>query len=94
VAVTLAVEAAGGWQMVGKGATNTDGRLSDWPVAAAPIDTGVYRLVFDTAKYFADQQIESFYPLVTVIFRISDPAQHFHVPLLLSPFGYSTYRGS
>jgi 5-hydroxyisourate hydrolase len=93
VAVTLEVEAAGGWQLVGKGTTNTDGRLSDLH-AGASIGTGVYRLIFDPGKYFADQQVESFYPLVTVVFRISDPAQHYHVPLLLSPFGYSTYRGS
>jgi 5-hydroxyisourate hydrolase len=94
VPVTLEVEAAGGWQMVGQGTTNADGRLSDLISAEASLDAGVYRLSFDTARYFAGQQLESFYPQVTVVFKVSDAAQHYHVPLLLSPFGYSTYRGS
>jgi len=94
LAVTLEVEGAGGWQLVGKGSTNADGRVSDLLASGAATGTGVYRLIFDTGRYFAAQQIESFYPLVTVVFKISDPEQHYHVPLLLSPFGYSTYRGS
>jgi 5-hydroxyisourate hydrolase len=94
IPVTLEVEGPGAWQLVGKGTTNADGRLSDLISAEASIDAGVYRLIFDTARYFADQQMESFYPLVTVVFKVSDAAQHYHVPLLLSPFGYSTYRGS
>jgi 5-hydroxyisourate hydrolase len=58
------------------------------------LQTGNYRLTFDTESYFQKQQIESFYPQVTVAFTVLDAAQHYHVPLLLSPFGYSTYRGS
>jgi 5-hydroxyisourate hydrolase len=92
--VTLEVEGPGGWQLVSKGTTNADGRLSDLISAEASIGAGVYRLIFDTGRYFAGQQIENFYPLVTVVFKVSDAAQHYHVPLLLSPFGYSTYRGS
>ena len=52
------------------------------------------RLIFDTARYFAAHKVEAFYPLVTIVFKLRDPAQHYHLPLLLSPFGYSTYRGS
>jgi 5-hydroxyisourate hydrolase len=58
------------------------------------LQTGNYRLTFDTGNYFAQQQIEGFYPQVTVAFAVRDATQHYHVPLLLSPFGYSTYRGS
>ena len=94
VPVTLEIEAAGGWKLVGKGTTNADGRISDLVSAEVTIGPGVYRLIFDTGRYFAAHQSESFYPQVTIIFRLADAAQHYHVPLLLSPFGYSTYRGS
>ena len=94
VPVTLEIEAAGGWKLVGKGTTNADGRISDLVSAEVSIMPGVYRLIFDTGKYFASHQSESFYPQVTIVFRLADAAQHYHVPLLLSPFGYSTYRGS
>jgi 5-hydroxyisourate hydrolase len=94
VPVTLEVEAAGGWQLVGSGITNGDGRISDLMTADSPLPAGVYRLIFDTATYFAEGNIQSFYPQVTVVFKIENSAQHYHVPLLLSPFGYSTYRGS
>jgi 5-hydroxyisourate hydrolase len=94
VPVTLEVEAAGGWKLVGKGTTNADGRISDLVSKEISLAAGVHRLIFDTAKYFATRQVHGFYPQVTIVFRIEDPAQHYHVPLLLSPFGYSTYRGS
>jgi 5-hydroxyisourate hydrolase len=94
VPVTLEVEAAGGWKLLGKGITNGEGRITDLTLNDAQLIAGVYRLIFDTGKYFAGQQRNAFYPQVTIVFRIEDPAQHYHVPLLLSPFGYSTYRGS
>ena len=94
VPVTLEVEAAGGWKLVGKGATNTDGRITDLMPTDSALGKGVYRLIFDTGKYFASRKVESLYPQVTVVFQIDNPEQHYHVPLLLSPFGYSTYRGS
>ncbi|HKR01198.1 MAG TPA: hydroxyisourate hydrolase, partial [Pyrinomonadaceae bacterium] len=59
-----------------------------------PIQAGTYRLTFDTESYFSGLDVECFYPLVAVVFRIDDTAQHYHVPLLLNPYGYSTYRGS
>ena len=55
---------------------------------------GTYRVVFDTGAYFAVSGTQAFYPEVTVTFRVDDTSEHFHVPLLLSPYGYSTYRGS
>jgi len=83
-----------GWQIVGRGATDNDGRLRLLQEQDELFPTGHYRLTFDTGAYFAGQQIESFYPQVTVAFTVRDISQHYHVPLLLSPFGYSTYRGS
>src|SRR5262245_38078322 len=94
VPVTLEVEAAGGWKLVGKGTSNADGRISDLVPSETTLPAGIYRLIFDTAKYFGAQHIEGFYPQVTIVFKLQDPSQHYHVPLLLSPFGYSTYRGS
>ena len=82
------------WQIIGKGLTDKDGRLRDLISADEKFLSGNYRLTFDTETYFAEQQIEGFYPQVTVVFTVRDVAQHYHVPLLLSPFGYSTYRGS
>jgi 5-hydroxyisourate hydrolase len=75
------------WEIVGTGVTGADGRLRD--LGAAP-DAGRYRLTFDTETYFD----AAFYPEVTVVFTVLDPGEHHHVPLLLSPYGYSTYRGS
>lgn len=72
--------------------TNDDGRVAD--LGPDRLDAGTYRLVFDTAAYHAATQQESFFPEVAITFALADPAQHYHVPLLLSPFTYSTYRGS
>jgi len=94
VPVMLERQTTTGWEIVGKGATDDNGRLCDLLDSEAILQTGNYRLTFDTETYFAQQQIENFYPQVTVAFVVRDAAQHYHVPLLLSPFGYSTYRGS
>jgi len=94
VPVTLEQQTTTGWEIIGKGATDEDGRLRDLLDSEAVLQTGNYRLTFETETYFTQRQIEGFYPQVTVAFIVSDAAQHYHVPLLLSPFGYSTYRGS
>ena len=80
------------WAEVGRGATDVDGRIRD--LVQGPLRTGVYRLTFDTGSYFNAQGVRGFYPQVAIRFEVRDPSQHHHVPLLLSPFGYSTYRGS
>src|SRR5262245_40835972 len=85
---------AGAWLELARGTTNQDGRVSDLLAADQPLAAGTYRLIFETGSYFRAAGLPSFYPNVTVAFEITDPAQHYHVPLLLSPFGYSTYRGS
>lgn len=80
------------WTHVAEGATNADGRIPEF--GPKRLDSGDYRLTFATAEYFDRMGTDSFYPQVQISFRISDPEQHHHVPLLLSPFAYSTYRGS
>jgi 5-hydroxyisourate hydrolase len=93
VAVVLERFNAGAWQPAGVGVTDADGRVTTL-LAEGPLARGRHRLTFDTGAYFRQQGAEHFYPSVTVEFDIGDPTQHYHVPLLLSPFGYSTYRGS
>ena len=85
---------AAGWEKVGGGETDADGRVGDLMDAKVVFVPGHYRLTFETAVYFLGREIESFYPQVEVVFTVRDVDQHYHVPLLLSPFGYSTYRGS
>ena len=94
VPITLERQTSAGWEIIGKGATDDDGRLRDLLNSGAILEAGNYRLTFDTETYFAQRQVQGFYPQITVVFAVRDAAQHYHVPLLLSPFGYSTYRGS
>lgn len=82
----------GAFDEVERGTTNSDGRGSF--LASSQWQTGVYKLHFDTDAYFKSKQGTGFYPYVEVVFRIENATQHYHVPLLLSPYGYSTYRGS
>ena len=84
----------GKWDHVGRGHTDNDGRLRALYPANEPLKAGVYRLTFDTQKYFDGGDIETFYPEVVVVFETVSGQSHYHVPLLLSPFGYSTYRGT
>jgi 5-hydroxyisourate hydrolase len=94
VLITLERQTSSDWEIVGRGETDDDGRLRNLLAAGALFQPGNYRLIFDTGTYFERQQIAAFYPDVTVAFTVRDASQHYHVPLLLSPFGYSTYRGS
>lgn len=94
IAVTLMEVAADGSEVeVGRGATNSDGRVTDLVPEGHKIE-GCYRLQFATKAYFDSAGRECFYPRVDVLFEVSAQREHYHVPLLLSPFGYSTYRGS
>jgi 5-hydroxyisourate hydrolase len=94
VLVVLERRSGDGHQEIGRGKTDADGRLRTLLPQGAPVSPGVYRLTFHTAEYFAALGGEGFYPEVTIAFEIKDSAQHYHVPLLLNPYGYSTYRGS
>jgi 5-hydroxyisourate hydrolase len=81
------------WAELVRGSTDEDGRIGQFEPPLAPLQPGVYRLRFGTGAYFTAMGIAAFYPEVSVVVQIDDPTQHYHVPLLLSPFGYSTYRG-
>lgn len=87
-------DSAGKWQLIGGGQTTEDGRCAQLLPQPRALSTGRYRLTFDTAKYFASHNIETLYPFVEIAFSIRDGESHFHIPLLLSPNGYTTYRGS
>lgn len=82
------------WSEIGRGRTNDDGRIPDLCAAEQVMEAGTYRMHFDTAAYFAATGDPIFYPWADVVFNIGADGQHYHIPLLLSPFGYSTYRGS
>jgi len=83
----------GDWKELGRGVTDADGRCRQL-LSTGELAVATYRLIFDTASYFKSCNVSSFYPQVSVEFEVRDAASHYHVPLLLSPFGYSTYRGS
>jgi 5-hydroxyisourate hydrolase len=82
------------WTELSHAWTDEDGRVKPFFLVQKPLTAGVYRLVFDIEPYFSALGVESFYPQVTVVFNVDDDAQHYHVPLLINPYGYSTYRGS
>lgn len=79
---------------VAQGVTDDDGRVRDLLPKGEGLGPGTYRMTFDTAAYFRATMQEGFYPVVHVQFQVRSTDQHYHIPLLLSPFGYSTYRGS
>ncbi|MCS5715372.1 hydroxyisourate hydrolase [Herbiconiux sp. CPCC 205716] len=92
VPVVLEHHDGAAWVTIGSASTDEDGRVNSLgPVALEP---GRYRVGFDTATYFAEQEVKAFYPEVQITFELADAAAHYHVPLLLSPFAFSTYRGS
>ncbi|KAK3100398.1 hypothetical protein FSP39_019281 [Pinctada imbricata] len=91
------LDKGGNWQVVETSSTNPDGRggfMSSTGPVAGKWTNATYKLRFETDRYFSSIGTKGFYPYVEVVFRIEDPTQHYHVPLLLSPYGYSTYRGS
>ena len=92
VRVTLDRRDGGGWEPLGEAVTDDDGRARD--LAPGGLGAGVHRLVFATGAYFAATGQTGFYPEVSVVFEVTDTGRHYHVPLLLSPFAFSTYRGS
>ncbi|HEU5159959.1 MAG TPA: hydroxyisourate hydrolase [Streptosporangiaceae bacterium] len=90
VAVRLDRYLGGRWQELAEAATDDDGRLGDLPAG----EPGTYRLRFGTGPYFGARGVETFYPEVNVVFTVTDAGEHYHVPLLVNPYGYTTYRGS
>ena len=82
------------WRELGQGVTGEDGRQRELLPAGHQLVPGIYRLMFATGTYLAMSGQPAFFPVVTIVFDVRDASAHYHVPLLLSPYGYSTYRGS
>lgn len=89
----LRQNASGTWEELSKGETNADGRITDL-LSAGALSPGRYRLTFASGEYHQRRGVAAFHPEVTIDFQVSEALEHYHVPLLLSPFGYTTYRGS
>jgi 5-hydroxyisourate hydrolase len=85
---------SGDWRLLTSARTDQDGRCAQLLPEGENLSAGVYRLIFDTACYYAVQKIDFLYPVVEVTFQAREGESHFHIPLLLSPNGYTTYRGS
>ncbi|WP_040262573.1 hydroxyisourate hydrolase [Pseudomonas massiliensis] len=94
VQVTLERHAGTTWQPLAEGTTNEQGRIAELFPANKAIEPGEYRVVFKTGAYYRNLRQDSFFPEIPVIFQVRQTDQHYHIPLLLSPFGFSTYRGS
>ena len=94
IEVILESANADGFQSLSEGRTDADGRVGDLLPSDHSLQAGVYRLTFRVGPYFKAQDITAFYPEVAILFQVENQEDHYHVPLLLSPFGYSTYRGS
>jgi 5-hydroxyisourate hydrolase len=95
VPITLAYKKSSTvWVEIGSGKTDADGRLRTLVPESFAFVAGIYRITFDTASYFASTRVEGFYPEASIVFEVKSATEHYHVPLLLQPFGYATYRGS
>lgn len=92
ISITLELANGQDWTAIGQAVTDDDGRVAN--LANAAVVASEYRITFEVADYFAKHDLHAFYPRVRIEFLVADPSQHYHVPLLLNPFGYSTYRGS
>lgn len=93
VSIILLQHQHGDWVELAKGTTNEDGRIPDLLDKETIVATGIYKMRFETKPYFDQLQTTTFYPFVEIVFDITSQ-EHYHIPLLLNPFGYSTYRGS
>jgi 5-hydroxyisourate hydrolase len=87
-------EAPERWRLLRSATTDQDGRCGQLLPEGGSLQAGTYRLSFDTEHYFTSQKIAGLYPLVQILFSVREGEAHFHIPLLLGPFGYTTYRGS
>ncbi|EPL10017.1 transthyretin family protein [Pseudomonas sp. CF161] len=94
VKVTLEQQVGHDWKPLAEGTTNEQGRIAELFPAGQALTAGEYRVVFKTGEYFKQARRETFFPEIPVIFEVKQTDQHYHIPLLLSPYGFSTYRGS
>ncbi|HEX8327749.1 MAG TPA: hydroxyisourate hydrolase [Hymenobacter sp.] len=93
VTIALLQQAGDTWQEIARGVTNNDGRIANLLAKETRLKSGIYKMKFFTQEYFAQDNTANFYPVVEIIFDVAT-TEHYHVPLLLNPFGYATYRGS
>ncbi|MFO0619356.1 MAG: hydroxyisourate hydrolase [Polyangiaceae bacterium] len=93
VPVRLELRQGEGWVELGRGETDADGRLRTL-LDGRVLEAGVHRITFDTGAYFRGLDVQGFYPEAAIVFEVRDATEHHHVPLLLQPYGYATYRGS
>ncbi len=93
VQISLQQKKGADWETIASGKTNSDGRVADLLEEGKTVAPGVYRMFFETGPYYEKLKTKTFYPEVGIVFETFDEA-HYHVPLLLNPFGFSTYRGS
>lgn len=93
IRISLQKPEGDGWETIGSGLTNSDGRVADLLEPSVLLLPGIYRMHFETGAYYKALGIQTFYPETSIVFETFDTT-HYHVPLLLNPFGYSTYRGS
>ena len=92
--ITLFMQTADGWQALASDVTNDDGRIGALLAQDKVLDAGIYRMHFDTKAYFDANNETGFYPYVDIVFELNAGGDHYHIPLLLTAYGYSTYRGS
>ena len=94
IPVTLAFMTNGAWSLINEAVTDVDGRCKDLLPPKQTLQQGIYRVHFEADAYFERNRVEGLYPYVEIVFRVSDREQHYHIPLLLTANGYTTYRGS
>jgi len=92
--ITLFAQTNEGWQELATGVTNSDGRIAGLLADDVVLSAGVYRMHFATKTYFETNNEQGFYPYVDIVFELDGSNTHYHIPLLLTAYGYSTYRGS
>jgi hydroxyisourate hydrolase len=91
--VGLQVKSGEAWKTLGSALTDANGRCSGL-LGEKPLEKGTYRLLFNAGDYYRELHLDTFYSEISIVFEVSQPDTHYHVPLLINPFGYSTYRGS
>lgn len=94
VKVTLEEQKNGKWVQISEATTNTQGRITALFPENKSFETAVYKVTFKTGDWFKSNNQKTFFPEVPVIFQVDGSVKHYHIPLLLSPYGYSTYRGN
>ena len=93
ISITLFQQQNNSWKEITSGKTDDDGRILNLLHKDVMLEPGIYKMKFETKEYYEKQSVQTFYPFIEIIFTIKG-SEHYHVPLLLNPFGYSTYRGS